>query len=275
MTFQEAHPELFNGSVDTTQDVKPFSNETGNSNVSPVANYQGTMTTTTPVASSTTTPVINNTNTNNYDSSNSNVGNNTSNNNVQQVSNYDPKPFENETINKNETFANKGLSEKQQGELQDLVKYKPVDTWTQTDWNNYNYAMSLTNSQKEKASSLINDINAINSIPKNQDISEYLADKINADITGKITNINDYNTAPKFSNVAGTTPEPTLSTSGLEKYLTDAEKNIAEQNLKREEYYAKMASKERQYIYDLQDNLMSLMIKKKVIDYMFNLCGMY
>lgn len=265
MTFQEAHPELFNGSVDTTQDVKPFSNETGNSNVSPVATYQGTMTAAAPVDNytTTTTPVINNTNTTNYDSGNSNNSTNSTSNNTQPVVNYDPKPFENETINKNETFENRGLSEKQQSELQNLVKNKPADTWTQTDWNNYNYAMSLTNSQKEKASSLINEINTINSTPKNQDVAEYLADKINTDTTSKITKISDYNTSPKFSNVADITPEPTLSTAGLEKYLTDAEKIIAEQNLKREEYYAKMAAKERQYVYDLQDNLMSLNDKEE------------
>lgn len=253
MTFQEAHPELFNGSVDTTQDVKPFSNETGNSNVSPVANYQGTMTTTTPVASSTTTPVINNTNTNNYDSSNSNVGNNTSNNNVQQVSNYDPKPFENETINKNETFANKGLSEKQQGELQDLVKYKPVDTWTQTDWNNYNYAINLQDKSAQIETAINNDrINTPN------DLSMIVSDLVSRELSQSgAKEVGDYaiESSKLPTNIA---PTPEVDISGYKAYLTDTEYLALQQDQQRAKYWNEKQTAMENYINTTMNNMSSI-----------------
>lgn len=161
----------------------------------------------------------------------------------EQTSNYDPKPFENETINKNETFANRGLSEKQQGELQNLVKNKPADTWTQTDWNNYNYAISLpTQEQKAKTQSFIDTAKAINN--SGIDTTGVLTNMIPVSNT---INIGDYSTdnIPVLSS--GSLPE--INTSLAEKSLTDLEKETFQNQKKQAEYWAKAYEQDRK-VYD-------------------------
>lgn len=160
-----------------------------------------------------------------------------------QANNYDPKPFENETINKNETFANRGLNEKQQEELQNLVKNKPADTWTQTDWNNYNYAISLpTQEQKLKTQNFVDTAKAINN--NGIDTTSVLT-SITSN-SGAI-NISDYTTDNIPALSTGSLPE--INTSLAEKSLTDLEKETFQNQKKQAEYWAKAYEQDRK-VYD-------------------------